>query len=90
MTKILNIFVTPKFSDLIKFKNEFTKIYIDTLLESLKLSQSTTEGYQLKIYGRTNDFLSTLYAVHIKLSQNKIASIKSIDMQDRWLVIEHK
>ena len=89
MTKVLNIFVTPKFSDLIQFNSEFTKIYINTLLESLKLSQSTTEGYQLKIYGRTNDFLTTLYAIHVKLSQNKIDGIKSVSMQGRFLMIEH-
>jgi hypothetical protein len=88
MTKILNIEVGPKFFSPTN-TSEYTEIYINTLLESLKLSQSTTEGYQLKIYGRTNELLSTLYAVHIKLSQNKIDGIKSVSMQGRFLMIEH-
>jgi hypothetical protein len=80
--------VGPKFFSPARM-SEYIEIYINTLLESLKLSQSTTEGYQLKIYGRTNELLSTLYAVHIKLSQNKIDSIKSVSMQGRFLMIEH-
>jgi hypothetical protein len=55
----------------------------------VKLIYQTAQIFGTTYFGSSNDFLSILCAVHVDLSKNEIASIKSVDMQDRWLVIKY-
>lgn len=89
MTKILNIDMSPKFIEAHNFHHEIIEIHVNVITKSLTLSKSVQKGYQLKLYGRTNEFLSVLHSIHAVLAKNKPKSIKKVDMQGRWLVIEH-
>lgn len=89
VTKILNVDLSPKLWDISTSRRDIIDIYVSLIPKSLGLSTKKKKGYLLKLYGRTTEFLSVLYSVHVAIAENKPASIKKIDMDGRWLVIEH-
>jgi hypothetical protein len=89
MTKLLNIDLSPKFLEVVNFRHEIIDIYTDLISKSLKLSKNVEKGYQLKIYGRTEEFRSVLLSVHSRLAVSKPRVVKKSDIDGRWLVIEH-
>lgn len=89
MTKILNVDLSPKLWDISNCRREIIDIYVSLIPKSLDLSTQMKKGYLLKLYGRTPEFLSVLFSIHAALAEKPPKPIKRVDMDGRWLVIEH-
>lgn len=92
MTKLLKMWVTPEFWDSPNKRDELSKLTFASIMGILELSRKSNSK-KIRIFGRTDHFLSILHTLHIELSEmidkEKLSGI-SVNIVKRWLEITLK
>lgn len=88
LTKLLRVLITPQFWDIAEHQSQVVKLYLHAIKEAISIS-TTNKSKTYKIYGRTPEMLSLLYAIHSETSDD-LKNLLDVNMQGRWLVFSAK